>query len=174
MSLDTVLKIGKALRNTNDNLKYFKYVAACPKDNDGNYPLILTILVNKDFSFDWSNIHVTPENERDKLYYLVFTTSNNDSSPKKYGFGDIYYTRKTEIDKSGKIKGIKDYGNFTFEKGEAKNAFFNGQKQFNEIKQKYLNEYIISLFPQIESDKDSKLFYKAVLDALLNKKVEVK
>ncbi len=30
MSLDTVLKIGKALRSSKDNLKYFKYVAPCP------------------------------------------------------------------------------------------------------------------------------------------------
>ncbi len=27
MSLDTVLKIGKALRNSNNGLKYFKYVS---------------------------------------------------------------------------------------------------------------------------------------------------
>lgn len=32
MSLDTVLKIGKALRNAPDSLKHFKYVSPCYMD----------------------------------------------------------------------------------------------------------------------------------------------
>lgn len=170
MSLDTVLKIGKVLKASENNLKYFKYVDACPKDKDGNYPLCMTIPVNDNFSFDWQNVKITPENERDELFYLVFTTSNNDSSPKKYGFGDICYTRKTEIDKTGKIKGIKDYGNFTFEKGEAHNAFFNGKKQFDEIKTKYLNEFLISQLLEIENEKERSDFSKVVLQAFFDNK----
>lgn len=132
MSLETVLQIGKVLRSSENSLKYFKYVEPCPKDKDGNWPICITIPVNEDFSFDWEGLEITPENQFEKLYYLRYSTSDNDSSPKKYLFGDICYTRKTEVDKKGEIKGIKDFGNFTFEKGLG-NAFLNGQKTYEEI-----------------------------------------
>ncbi len=78
MSLDTVLQIGKVLRNSEDNLKYFKYVEPCPKDKDGNRPICITIPVNPDFSFNWEGVKITPENERGKLFYLKFKTSDSD------------------------------------------------------------------------------------------------
>jgi hypothetical protein len=132
MSLETVLQIGKILRSSENSLKYFKYVEPCPRDKDGNWPICITIPVKEDFSFDWEGMEITPENQREKLYYLRYSTSDNDSSAKKYLFGDICYTRKSEIDKNGRIKGIKDFGNFTFEKGLG-NAFLNGQKTYEEI-----------------------------------------
>ena len=45
---------------------------------------------------------ITAENERDKLYYLKYKTSNNDSSI-KYIFGDIYYEKKTSIKRDGSM-----------------------------------------------------------------------
>jgi len=174
MSLDTVLQIGKVLRsNSEDNLKYFKYVASCPKDRDGNWPLCITIPVNPDFTFNWERVKITPENERNKLYYLKYTTSDNDSSPKKYLFGDICYTRKSEVDKTGKIKGVKDFGNFTFEKGQG-NAFLNGLKAFKEIKDDYFINAISSLAEEIKEEKDRINFIKSVLNGYNNDKpVEV-
>ncbi len=137
MSLYTVLQIGKVLRSSENSLKYFKYVEPCPKDKKtGEWPICITIPVNPDFTFDWNGMKITPENERERFYYLKYTTSDNDSSPKKYLFGDICYTRKSEIDKTGKIKGVKDFGNFTFEKGQG-NAFINGLKAFKEIIDNY-------------------------------------
>lgn len=103
MSLNTVLKIGKALRETEDNLKYFKYVEACPKDKDGNHPFCLTIPVKADYSFDWDNVKPTPENERQKLYYLKFKTSDSDGLV-KYVFGDIYFAKNAKINKDGSIE----------------------------------------------------------------------
>jgi len=137
MSLDTVLQIGKVLRSSDDSLKYFKYVEPCPRDPKTNeWPICITIPVKEDFSFDWEEMKITPENQRERLYYLKYATSDNDSSPKKYLFGDICYTRKSEVDKTGKIKGIKDFGNFTFEKGQG-NAFINGLKAYEEIIDNY-------------------------------------
>lgn len=132
MSLNTILQIGKVLRSSENNLKYFKYVEPCPRDKDGNWPICITIPVKEDFTFNWEGMEITPENQCEKLSYLRYSTSDNDSSPKKFLFGDICYTRKSEIDKNGKIKGIKDFGNFTFEKGFG-NAFLNGQKTYEEI-----------------------------------------
>jgi len=171
MSLDTVIKIGKALKGAENNLKYFKYVAHCERDRDGNYPIFLTIPVSEDFVFDWKDIRVTPEVEREELFYLVFTTSNNDSSPKKYGFGDIYYARKTEIDKSGKIKGVKDFGNFTFEKGKNQNSFLNGKEQFNEIKNTYLKEFLSTQLHEIKNEANRNEISKAILQAFQTGKV---
>jgi hypothetical protein len=103
MSLDTVLQIGKVLRQSEKKMKYFKYVEACPKDKDGNYPVCITIPVKEDFSFDWDNVCLTPENERDKLYYLKFKTSDADGLV-KYIFGDIYYGREGKLKKDGSIE----------------------------------------------------------------------
>ena len=102
MSLDTVLQIGKALRNAEDNLKHFKYVSPCPKDREGNYPLCITLPLDKNFNFLWDEAFVTPENEREALYYLKFKTSDSDSSM-RYLFGDILYEKKSTLKKDNTI-----------------------------------------------------------------------
>ncbi|MDR2009249.1 MAG: hypothetical protein LBQ22_02055 [Bacteroidales bacterium] len=103
MSLDTVLQIGKAFRNSENNLKYFKYVESCPKDKDGNWPICITIPVKSDFTFEWENVKLTPENQREQLYYLKFKTSDSDGLV-KYIFGDIYYERKGSLKKDSSIE----------------------------------------------------------------------
>jgi hypothetical protein len=103
MSLDTVLQIGKVLRSSENSLKYFKYVEPCPKDNKtGEWPICITIPVNSDFTFEWKNVKITPENERSKLYYLKFKTSDSDGLV-KYVFGDIYYEKKATVKKDGLV-----------------------------------------------------------------------
>lgn len=170
MSLETVLQIGKVLRNSENSLKYFKYVEPCPKDKDGNWPICITIPVKEDFSFDWEGMKITPENEREELYYLKYSTSDNDSSPKKYLFGDICYTRKSEVDKTGKIKGIKDFGNFTFEKGQG-NAFLNGQKAYEEIINDFLLDSIILKVSSAVEKKDIAPLLKFLLDSFKQDKI---
>lgn len=162
MSLDTVLQIGKVLRSSENSLKYFKYVEPCPKDNKtGEWPICITIPVNPDFTFDWNGMKITPETEIERLYYLKYTTSDNDSSPKKYLFGDICYTRKSEVDKTGKIKGVKDFGNFTFEKGQG-NAFINGQKAYEEIIDIY---YSSKILPFLGNERKNQ---EAILKAIIS------
>lgn len=103
MSLDTVLQIGKVLRNSENSLKYFKYVEPCPKDKDGNWPICITIPVKEDFSFDWEGMKVTPEKDRENLYYLKFKTSDADGFV-KYIFGDIFYSKTAKIKNDGTIE----------------------------------------------------------------------
>ncbi|MCK9399973.1 MAG: hypothetical protein M0Q51_08295 [Bacteroidales bacterium] len=104
MSLDTVLQIGKVLRGSENSLKYFKYVEPCPKDyKTGEWPICISIPINSDFSFDWNGTKITPENERSKLYYLKFKTSDSDGLV-KYVFGDIYFNKKATIKKDGSIE----------------------------------------------------------------------
>ena len=104
MSLDTVLQIGKVLRSSENSLKYFKYVEPCPKDiKTGEWPICITIPVNPDFTFDWKAVRITPENERSKLYYLKFKTSDSDGLV-KYVFGDIYYEKRATVKKDGLIE----------------------------------------------------------------------
>jgi len=104
MSLDTVLKIGETFRQSDDSLKYFKYIEPLPINNKGNIPLCITIPVKEDFSFDWNGIKITPENERDKLYYLKFKTSDSDNNPIKYLFGDIFFGLSKGEDRGGWYK----------------------------------------------------------------------
>lgn len=136
MSLDTVLKIGEALRQSGDSLKYFKYIEPCPTDNKGNYPLCITIPVKEDFSFDWNGIKITPENERDKLYYLKFKTSDSDGLV-KYIFGDIYYEKKASVKKDGTIESSEG-GYYRLASPNASSAyrlssFYRGDPDFNNI-----------------------------------------
>lgn len=166
MSLDTVLQIGKAFRNSENNLKYFKYVERCPQDREGNWPICFTIPVKKDFSFSWDEMTITPENQWEKLYYLKFKTSDSDSSANKFLFGDIFYVRKTDIDKNGEIKKVNDFGNYTLERG---NAFENGLKPFNEIINEYVNIILQSLLEEISDSRLKLKLHKTIIETF-NKK----
>ncbi len=141
MSLQTVLKIGKALRSAEDNLKYFKYVEACPyktdKEGNRNYPLCLKIPVKKDFNFDWDNVKPMPEKELGELYYLKFKTSDKDGLV-KYVFGDIHFAKTAKISKDGVIEN-SDGGYYRLENLNHTNAayrsssFSRGINDYKEI-----------------------------------------
>jgi hypothetical protein len=137
MSLDTVLQIGKVLRNSDDSLKYFKYVEQCPKDVDDNWPTCITIPLNPDFSFIWKEIRFTSEKEKNKLYYLKFKTSDSDGLV-KYIFGDIYYEKKATIKKDGSVD-KSEGGYYRLENPNHSSAayrsssFFRGVNDYNDI-----------------------------------------
>lgn len=136
MSLDTVLKIGKALRNSKNNLQHFKYVEACPINKDGRFPFCISIPVTDNFEIKWNDIKTVPENRRDELYHLRFKTSNSDSLM-KYIYGDIYFSKKSIIKKGGKIE-TKEGGGYRLENPESKGAFklssfVRGQEDFESI-----------------------------------------
>jgi len=140
MSLETVLQIGKALRNSDNNLKYFKYVEPCPKDMDDNRLISLTIPVKEDFSFDWENIRRTEENQIDSLYYLKFKTSDSDSLV-KYIFGDIYYEKNASLKKDGSVD-FREGGYYRLANPTHSNAafrqssFFRGKPDYFDLIQK--------------------------------------
>ncbi len=137
MSLDTVLQIGKVLRSSENSLKYFKYVEPCPKDKDGNWPICITIPVKEDFSFDWEGMKITPENQRDSLFYLKFKTSDSDGLV-KYVFGDIYFEKKAGIKKDGSID-FSEAGYYRLENPNHSNAayrpssFYRGMSDYKDI-----------------------------------------
>jgi hypothetical protein len=151
MSLETVLQIGKVLRNSENSLKYFKYVEPCPKDKDGNWPICITIPVKEDFSFDWEGVKITPPVKRENHNYFNYKTSDNDRSPNKYLFGDIYYIGSNFDDK--KIIGVK--GNYTLEKGD---AFDNGWKPYDKIIDKCYYDYAYSLLNEIHDEMFSVVY----------------
>ena len=135
MSLDTVLQIGKVLRSSKDSLKYFKYVEPCPIDNKtGEWPICITIPVNPDFTFDWKGVRITPENERNNLFYLKFKTSDSDGLV-KYVFGDIYFEKKATVKKDGSIE-TSEGGYYRLENPNHTNAAYRASS-FN----RGLNDY---------------------------------
>lgn len=138
MSLDTVLRIGKVLRNSDNSLKHFKYVQSCPKDKKGNYPLCLSFKVGDDFSIDFNSVSIIPENKRDKLYYLTFKTSDSDGLV-KYIYGDIFYETIGMVKDSKPIVSEKGYyrlPNPNNSKAYQNGSFDRGKADYNSIIQK--------------------------------------
>jgi hypothetical protein len=131
MSLDTVLKIGETFRKSENNLKYFKYIEACPKDIKGEWPLCVTIPLNGDFTFNLDSAKITPENERDNLYYLKYKTSDSDSSV-RYIFGDIYYEKKSKIKKNGSVDSSEG-GYYKLDGSSSVSSFYRGSKDYKEL-----------------------------------------
>lgn len=150
MSLDTVLKIGKVLRNSKNSLKHFKYVQPCPKDKKGNYPLCLSFKVNDDFSIDFNSVSIVPENQRDKLYYLTFKTSDRDGLV-KYIYGDILYETVGVVKDSSPVvseKGCYRLPNPNNSKAYQSGSFDRGKADYNSIIQKHKG---LSLYNNITS-----------------------
>lgn len=162
MSLDTVLKIGKVLRNSNNNLKHFKYVST-PLNNDGGYPLSIVIPINKDYTFNFDEISIVPENERENLYYLRYKTSDSDSSPAKYVYGDILYKIDRRLDNKGKIKEAKESGNYVIFK---KNAFENAE----DVRKSYI-KYFLETKEQKASKKEIDSVKKYISDGETNESI---
>ena len=145
MSLDTVLKIGKAFRASTDGLKYFKYIKPCPKDSEKSSTSVLrlSIPVKEDFTFDFDRIfEITDQNiigsdsKESSLYYLTFKTSDNDGMV-KYIFGDIFYSLSASIDKNGVLKssegGFYRLDNLNASKAYQLNSFHRGEEDFKKI-----------------------------------------
>ncbi len=150
MSLDTVLKIGKVLRNSNNSLKHFKYVQPCPRDKKGNYPLCLSFKVNDDFSIDFNSVSIIPENQRDKLYYLTFKTSDSDGLV-KYIYGDIFYETVGAVKNSTPVVSEKGYyrlPNSNNSKAYQSGSFDRGKADYNSIIQ---NNKVLSLYNNTKS-----------------------
>ena len=153
MSLDTVLKIGKALRESDDNLKHFKYVQACPQDKKTKkYPLCLTIPLDDSFDLQWNSVYETPENLKSSLFFLKFKTSDSDGMV-KYIFGDIFYSQESKISANGEITVSEKGGGYyrlpnQFAKAAYKtDSFHRGEADFQDImKISDVNGAIIPLF----------------------------
>lgn len=93
--LDTVLNIGRALRdpeNREKGLTHHRYVARCPVEDDEEV-LRLRLPISSEFKIDLDGIEII-QNERtiDRLFYLKYKMSDA-SSMAKYIFGDIYFTQ---------------------------------------------------------------------------------
>ncbi len=147
MSLDTVLKIGKVLKNSKNSLKHFKYVQSCPKDKKGNFPLCLSFKVDDDFSIDFNSVSIVPENQREKLYYLTFKTSDSDGLV-KYIYGDIFYETVGAVKNSSPVVSEKGYyrlPNPNNSKAYQSGSFDRGNADYNSIIQKSTKSKVAEL-----------------------------
>lgn len=136
MSLETVIKIGRAFRKADDSLKNFKYVKACPSKNGEFTPTCISIPVLEDYKIDWDGVKFIPENEKPKLYYLTFKTSDSDSLV-KYIYGDIYFLRESKIAQNGSIEskegGYYRLGGLDSIPAFQKSSFYRGQADYEII-----------------------------------------
>ena len=107
MSLDTVLKIGNILRNSKEKMSFSNAIVSCPKDNKGCWSFCLSLPVDKDFNIIFDKASIVPENKKNSLYCLKYSTSDRDSTC-RYIYGDIYYSVKGTLNKNGSIKPKED------------------------------------------------------------------
>jgi hypothetical protein len=152
MSLDTVLKIGKAFKVAENNFQYLNYFYN-PKDT---YRSIFRIALplNEDLSFDWNNLSILSDEKLfDKLYQLRFKTSSSDSTI-KYLYGDIFYEQITGFDKKGDLKPIEERGRIRLQKGD---TFKAAQKNVDEIIDEQNEKFIDAYFVKKEIEIIEKL-----------------
>lgn len=159
MSLDTILKIGRLLRSSSRRLDFFSFVAPCPKDAKGNYPLCLDIPINENYDIDFDKISKVSEQKRDKLYYLKYKTSDKDTST-KYIYGDIYYSVSGKMSINGKTVSITESGNYRLGiiglDGKNKgNAFDKAEDEFESICQQNNAKELVNLRHSIERDRSA-------------------
>ena len=123
--LETLLKIGRVLREAPDSLKHHRYVIKGPYGEQKRNIEFWTVPVDSKGSFDLRNAtKLTQEDVLKQLYLLNFKTSDNDSS-KKYVFGDLYWF----------FNGDNENGNFFLgepERGQV-NSFFRGEVDTQDI-----------------------------------------
>ena len=131
MSLDTVLKIGNILRNSKEKMSFSNAIVSCPKDNKGCWPFCLSLPVDKDFNIIFDKASIVPENKKNSLYCLKYSTSDRDSTC-RYIYGDIYYSVKGTLNKNGSIKPKED-GYYKLGESQNKNSFNFGTAKCKEI-----------------------------------------
>lgn len=130
--LDTLLEIGKTLRNSETGkIKHHRYIKSAPLPDKKTRVVYWSVPVNEDFEIQFDQkSELTNENQREKLFYLGFKSGEADSLV-KYIFGDISYGR----DKNGKELGyyrmtneaIKNaFGLSSFVRGIEDAKFFDG------------------------------------------------
>lgn len=109
MSLDTLLHIGHTIRKAGKkSLGYYSNIEKCPKQN--NIPILyLSFPLDRNYRIQWDKIDITPENQRDNLYYLKYNTSDKDSL-NKYMYGDILYGKQCTVKEDGSINNTEGGG----------------------------------------------------------------
>lgn len=132
MSLDTVLKIGNILRNSKEKMSFSNAIVSCPKDKDGRWPFCLSLPVDKDFNIIFDKVSEVPENRRNSLYCLKYTTSTSDSVC-RYIYGDIYYSVKGTLSKNGSVNKPKEDGYYRLGESQNKNSFNLGNAEYKSI-----------------------------------------
>ncbi len=169
MSLNTVLKIGKAFKTSDNNYQYLSYLYN-PKDTDYRNIFRVALPLKEDFSFDWEHLSIlTNEQLYDKLYELRFKTSGSDSTI-KYLYGDIFYEQITKLDKKGKIKPTEERGRIQLQKGD---TFKAAQKNVDEILDEqaivFIKAFLNNNEPQIIAllETDREKYEKKLKDGLL-------
>lgn len=119
MSLETIIQIGKILRQSKNPMRHFRFVHDVPEEMEDKHVICLTIPVDAQNHICFNQARLSTEIEREKFCYLSYKTSNQDRSPSKYIFGDILYEVRSKIIGKGSNIQIEETGNYILAKSEA-------------------------------------------------------
>ena len=137
MSLETIIQIGKILRQSKNPMRHFRFVHDVPEETEDKHVICVTIPVDAQNHICFNQARLSTEIERENFCYLNYKTSNQDRSPSKYIFGDILYeVRSKIIGKDSNIQ-IEETGNYILAKSE---AFDNSLKVREAILTSYLKK----------------------------------
>lgn len=137
MSLETIIQIGKILRQSKNPMRHFRFVHDVPEEMEDKHVICLTIPVDAQNHICFNQARLSTEIEREKFCYLSYKTSNQDRSPSKYIFGDILYEVRNKIIGKGSNIQIEETGNYILAKSE---AFDNSLKVREAILTSYLKK----------------------------------
>ncbi|MCQ2195325.1 MAG: hypothetical protein MJZ28_10305 [Paludibacteraceae bacterium] len=149
MSLDTVLHIGKTIKEKVDESERIQYFRFSRKPSFKDETPIFWFSVNikmtsKQYTIDWNSLHPIPENQRENMFYFLNKTSDQDSSAPTYLWGDIWYSLSVTEEKSNSFRIRKDNSlDKLYNDKNYLNSFLSGdnkkKKQEKEFLQKYIN-----------------------------------
>ncbi len=151
--LDTLLEIGKTLRNAEnfvDALKHHRYIKQAPKGDEKMPVRYISIPVGDDGIINAEKQQeITNENAISKLFYLTYKSGEADSLV-KYIYGDLLYG----LDKDGNATGYYKRGDKeNKQKAFQKNSFERGTEDavfFNDTVIKSFRESFQQNYPKIE------------------------
>lgn len=150
MSLDTVIKIGKLYRQSDNSWQFHDQVNWAMKDinnlskkRDSNDKPIQTTfyelpVVENEMGFEFkieeiSEIH--DEDKRNNIYYLNFKTSKKDAE-KRYLIGDIVYS--SFINKKGEVE---ENGNYRMPKEKKVSSFYRAEDVSKTMSNRFIQNF---------------------------------
>lgn len=115
MSLQTIIEIGKKIRQSDQALSYHRYVKKATSVKDFKEYKVLNFSVDTEFNIDFDSKEIVEnDNLKEKFYFLKFRTGEADTYV-KYIFGDFCSDYFKLADSSKKANSL--YSKDSFERG---------------------------------------------------------
>lgn len=148
MSLDTVLHIGKNIKENiedSEKIQYFRFSRKPSFKDDANifWFTVDIKMSSKRYQIDWNTLGTISENQRSNMFYFLNKTSDQDSSAPTYLWGDIWYSLSVTEEKSNSFRIRKDNSlDKLYNDKNYLNSFLSGDNKKKKQEKEFLLRYI--------------------------------